>query len=50
MERKIKFTKMQGLGNDFILVDYAEIEKNNLNYGELAKIYVTETLELAETA
>lgn len=37
MECSIKFTKMQGLGNDFILVDYEEIEKNKLDYSELAK-------------
>lgn len=37
MENSIKFTKMHGLGNDFILVDYDEIKKHNLSYGELAK-------------
>ena len=33
----IKFTKMQGLGNDFVIVDNSEIEKNNLKPSELAK-------------
>ena len=35
MER-IKFTKMNGLGNDFIILDYSEYEKTKLNYGDLA--------------
>ncbi|MDD3014436.1 MAG: diaminopimelate epimerase [Candidatus Gastranaerophilales bacterium] len=37
MDITIKFTKMQGLGNDFIIVDNNEIEKNNINSSELAK-------------
>jgi len=37
MNKTIKFTKMQGLGNDFVLVDYEEIKKNNLEYSSLAK-------------
>ncbi len=36
MSKTIQFTKMQGLGNDFILVEYSEIKKHNLNYSELA--------------
>lgn len=36
MAVSIKFTKMQGLGNDFILVDYEEIRKYNLDYNDLA--------------
>ena len=37
MTINIKFTKMHGLGNDFILVDGEEIKINNLEYSELAK-------------
>lgn len=37
MSNYINFTKMQGLGNDFILVEYEEIKKHNLNYHDLAK-------------
>ena len=37
MDIAIKFTKMHGLGNDFIIVDNDEIEKNNINSSELAK-------------
>lgn len=35
--RTIQFAKMQGLGNDFILVEYDEINKNNIDISELAK-------------
>jgi len=35
---KIKITKMQGLGNDFVIVDYPEYEKTNLTMSELAKM------------
>lgn len=34
---KIKFTKMQGLGNDFVVLDYNEYEKTDLSKEELAK-------------
>lgn len=34
---KIKFTKMNGLGNDFVVLDYEEYEKTNMDKGELAK-------------
>lgn len=34
---KIKFTKMQGLGNDFIVLDYEEYKKTDLSKAELAK-------------
>ena len=34
---KIKITKMQGLGNDFIILDYAEFEKTGMTMPELAK-------------
>lgn len=37
MSIAIKFTKMQGLGNDFIIVDNDEIVKNSINSSELAK-------------
>lgn len=33
----IKLTKMQGLGNDFVVLDYAEYEKTGLTMSELAK-------------
>lgn len=35
MER-IKFTKMNGLGNDFVILDYNEYEKTKMNPSELA--------------
>ena len=34
---KIKFTKMQGCGNDFVILDYCEYEKLGLNMSEAAK-------------
>lgn len=34
---KIKITKMQGLGNDFVILDYPEYEKTGLTMPELAK-------------
>jgi len=34
--KTIKLTKMQGLGNDFVIVDYSEYEKTNLSMAELA--------------
>lgn len=34
---KIKLTKMQGLGNDFVILDYPEYEKANIAMPELAK-------------
>lgn len=33
----INITKMQGLGNDFVITDYSEYEKSNLPMDELAK-------------
>lgn len=33
----IKFTKMQGLGNDFVVLDYEEYKKSDLSKEELAK-------------
>ena len=33
---KIKFTKMNGLGNDFIIIDYENFEKTKMNPSELA--------------
>lgn len=35
--QKIKVTKMQGLGNDFVILDYSEYEKSNMTMAELAK-------------
>lgn len=35
--QKIKLTKMQGLGNDFVILDYSEYEKTNLSMPQLAK-------------
>lgn len=32
----IKLTKMQGLGNDFVILDYQEYEKTNMQMSELA--------------
>jgi len=34
--KTIKLTKMQGLGNDFVVVDYPEYEKANMPMAELA--------------
>lgn len=34
---KIKLTKMQGCGNDFVIMDYCEYEKTNMSMEELAK-------------
>lgn len=34
---KIKITKMQGLGNDFVILDYSEYEKTGFDMPELAK-------------
>lgn len=34
---KIKVTKMQGCGNDFVIVDYAEYEKTNLEMADFAR-------------
>ena len=33
----IKVTKMQGCGNDFVLIDFSEYEKTNMPMSELAK-------------
>ena len=33
---KIKFTKMNGLGNDFIIIDYEDFEKIKRTPSELA--------------
>jgi diaminopimelate epimerase len=35
--KTIKLTKMQGIGNDFVIIDYPEYEKTNLSMSELAK-------------
>lgn len=35
--KTIKITKMQGLGNDFVLLDYEEYEKTGLKMDELAR-------------
>lgn len=41
----IKITKMQGCGNDFVILDYSEFEKSKLSMPELAKNYAIDTLE-----
>ena len=33
----IELTKMQGCGNDFVIIDYAEYEKTGMAMDELAK-------------
>lgn len=33
----IKLTKMQGCGNDFVIIDYSEYEKTNMSMSDLAK-------------
>ena len=33
----IKITKMQGCGNDFVILDYSEFKKTNMDMSELAK-------------
>ena len=33
----IKITKMQGCGNDFVILDYEEFQKMNCEMPELAK-------------
>lgn len=35
--KKIKITKMQGCGNDFVIIDYDEYEKTGLEMAELAR-------------
>ena len=35
--KTIKLTKMQGCGNDFVIIDYPEYEKTELKMSELAK-------------
>ncbi len=35
--KTIKLTKMQGCGNDFVIIDYAEFEKTGMKMEELAK-------------
>lgn len=37
MMKTIKITKMQGLGNDFVILDYSEYEKTGLSMSDLAK-------------
>ena len=38
MKNTIKITKMQGCGNDFVILDYDEFQKANLSMEELAKL------------
>ena len=35
---KIHFTKMQGCGNDFVIIDYDEFQKFGLEMPEVAKV------------
>ena len=35
--KTIKLTKMQGCGNDFVIIDYLEYQKAGMSMGELAK-------------
>lgn len=41
----IKITKMNGCGNDFVIIDKSEFDKANLSMSDMAKKYVIETLE-----
>ena len=34
---KINITKMQGCGNDFVIIDYCEYEKSGMEMSALAK-------------
>lgn len=34
--KTIKFTKMQGCGNDFVIIDYTELKKTSMGMNELA--------------
>lgn len=43
--KTIKLTKMQGCGNDFVIIDYPEFEKTGMKMDELAKKFVIEILE-----
>lgn len=45
----IKITKMQGCGNDFVIIDYSEFEKTNMEMSDLAKKSVIEILALVQT-
>lgn len=47
--KTIKITKMQGCGNDFVVLDYSEFEKSGLTMSELAKKYAIEILVLVQT-
>lgn len=46
----VKITKMQGCGNDFVILDYEEFVKFNLSMSDTAKNFVTDILVLALTA
>ena len=38
--KTIKLTKMQGCGNDFVIIDYPEFEKTGMKMDELAKKFL----------
>ena len=45
----IKITKMQGCGNDFVILDYDEFKKMNCEMSEAAKKLCNRNLVLAQT-
>lgn len=47
--KTIKLTKMQGCGNDFVIIDYPEYEKTGMKMDELAKKSVTDISASVQT-
>ena len=44
--KTIKLTKMQGCGNDFVIIDYPEYEKTGLKMSELSKKVINRNIGL----